>query len=110
MEQSLIDKIKAGTLDEIDKDMLTARLKNAATKIMDECSKSVDRLSELFKEYPIETKLLGISCVVLAQAKAFHRSDGESDVTFIVGTTPNIEKMFENEKGDLNREDSMEEK
>lgn len=103
MEQSLIDKIKAGTLDEIDKDMITARLKNAANKIMDECSNSVDRISALFKEYAMEAKMLGISCVVLTQAKAFHRSDGESDVAFIVGTTPNIEKMFENEKGDLNR-------
>ena len=103
MEQTLINKIKQGNLDEIDKDMITARLKYAADKIMDECSNSVDRINALFKEYSVEAKLLGISCVVIAQAKAFHRSDGESDVTFVVGTTPNLEKMFEYEKGDLKR-------
>lgn len=103
MEQSLLNKLHNGTMDEIDEDMITARLKNAATKIMEECSKSVDRLNALFEEYSVEAKMLGLSCVVLAQAKAFHRSDGESDVTLIVGSTPNIEKMFEHEKGDLNR-------
>lgn len=103
MEQSLIDKIKAGTLDEIDEDMIAARVKNATIKIMNECSNSVERISELFKEYSMEAKMAGISCVVIAQCKLFHKNDGESDVSFIVGTTPNIEKMFENEKGDLNR-------
>lgn len=33
MEQCLIDKVKAGTLDEIDKDTIAARVKNATIKL-----------------------------------------------------------------------------
>jgi uncharacterized Zn finger protein len=103
MEQSLINKLKQNNLDEIDKDMIAARVKNASIKIMDECSNSVDRINALLEEYSVEAKLAGISCVLLSQVKAFHRSDGESDVAFIVGTTPNIEQMFDHEKGGLSR-------
>ena len=103
MEKSLLDKLHNGTMDEIDEDMIAARVKNAVSKIMEECSNSVDRIDALFKEYSEETKIAGVSCVVLAQCKIFHRNDGESDVSLIIGSTPRIEAMIEHEKGDLNR-------
>ena len=95
MEQALLDKINNGTLDEIDKDMITARVKNATNKIMEEFSNSVERIHALIEEYSIEAKMAGISC------KLFHKNDGESDVSLVVGSTSRIEKMFEHEKGDL---------
>lgn len=103
MEQSLIDKMKTGTLDEIDEDMIAARVKSATTKIMDECANSVDRIHALLEEYSVEAKMAGISCVVLAQCKLFHRNDGKSDVSLVIGSTPRLEAMMEYEKGDLKR-------
>ena len=83
MEQSLIDKIKQDNLDEIDKEMISARVKYTTNKIMDECSNSVERINALFKEYSVEAKMAGISCVVLAQCKLFHKNDGESDICLL---------------------------
>lgn len=103
MEQSLIDKIKQGNLDEIDEEMIAARVKNATTKIMEECANSVERIHVLLEEYSMEAKMAGISILVLAQTKIFHKNDGESDVCLVVGSTPRIEAMMEHEKGDLNR-------
>lgn len=103
MEQSLIDKIKQDNLDEIDKEMIVARVKNATNKIMAECANSANRINTLLEEYSVEAKLVGLSCVLLAQSKMFHRNDGKSDVGLVVGATPNIVAMLDHEKGDLNR-------
>lgn len=103
MEQSLIDKIKQDKLDEVDKDMIAARIKNATITIMEECTNSIERISALFDEYAIEAKMAGLSCVFLVQPKMFHKNDGKSDACLVVGSTPNISAMLDDVKEGLKR-------
>lgn len=101
MEQSLIDKFNQNNLDEVDKDMIMARVKYATNKLLEECSNSVERIHALLEEYSVEAKMAGISCIVLAQCRLFHKNDGESDVSLVLGSSSRLEAMMEHEKGDL---------
>ena len=103
MEQILIDKIKAGTLDEIDKEMIAARVKNATDKIMTECANSIERINALLEEYSVEVEMAGISCVLLSQCKLFHRNDGESDCCLVVGSSRNLSAILDHAKSGLKR-------
>lgn len=101
MEKSLLDKIHNGTTDEIDKEMIMARCKNATIKFIDAFSECLDRMSDIADEYEDELRLVGLSCVMLVQTKMFHKNDGESDSTYVFGKSSNIEPMLEHIKGEL---------
>ena len=101
MEKSLLEKIHNGTTDEIDKEMIVARCKNATIKFMDAFSECIDRMSDIADEYEDELRLVGLSCVMLVQTKMFHKNDGESDSSYVFGKSSSINSMIEHFKEEL---------
>ena len=66
MEQALMDKLKEGTLDDIDKDMITARIKNVNKQIeavLGQISAGIRVLGGICSEHQEEVSLLGFSFV-----------------------------------------------
>lgn len=63
MEQALLEKLRNNNCDEIDKDMIIARVKNA----MNEYKKVIDAfdagIDYLYKNYADEMKLCGVAIV-----------------------------------------------
>ena len=64
MEQSLIEKWKNDTMDEIDKEMFRARLRVAADKTME----GLKAISDAVETYPDEMKIMGICLAVYADS------------------------------------------
>ena len=69
MENSLIEKWKNHTMDEVDKEMFRARLRVAADKIME----GLQALSDATEQYPDEMKIMGI-CVSLRAGSLYPKS------------------------------------
>lgn len=95
MEQSLLDKLHNGTMDEIDKDMLAARCKNACDHIFNVASDCIEKLDKVCKEFEDEVRLLGISIVLSGQIKALHRTDEETECGLVIGTTKNVSALLD---------------
>ena len=64
MEQSLIEKWKNDTMDEIDKEMFRARLRVASDKLME----GLKAVSDAVETYPDEMKIMGICLAVYADS------------------------------------------
>lgn len=103
MEKSLLDKIHNRTMDEVDKDMVAARCKNACDQIFNTASECIEKLDKVCKEFDDEIHLMGISLVLTGQIKAFHREDKELECGLIIGTTKNVSEILDTVKGDLKR-------
>ena len=101
MEKSLLEKLRNGIMDEIDKAMMAARCRNACERILSVASDCIDKLDEVLEEFEDEVKLLDISFVVAGQVKALHRTDEETDCGLIVGTSKNVSAILDNISGQL---------
>ena len=80
MEKQLMDKMRRHELDDIDKDMIMARLKAAHSEvedIMNELSKSLDRLHELCRSKKDEMFLLDFRFILACDDKIIH-NNGDS--------------------------------
>lgn len=78
MEKQLMDKIRNHTTDEIDKDMIMARLKSAHSKlddILEELGTVMDKLHDLCDEKRDELGLLEFSFVLACDDKVIHNKD-----------------------------------
>lgn len=64
MEQSLIEKLKNGTYDEIDRDMITARVSDFHEKLMDLCNDFCNNVQELVSGHEAEMGLSGHAIVM----------------------------------------------
>ena len=78
MEKQLMDKIRNHTTDEIDRDMITARLKSAHGELDDilkELGAVLDKLHDLCDEKRDELGLLEFSFVLACDDKIIHDKD-----------------------------------
>ena len=57
MEQALVEKLKNGTADDIDIDMIASRCMNANEKLLDLISTFLDQFEKLTEEYEQEFKI-----------------------------------------------------
>lgn len=81
MEKQLMDKIRNHTTDEIDKDMIMARLKVAQSEVEDiltELNKSLRRLQGLCVDKKEELGMLDFRFVLACDDKIIHQSDDDS--------------------------------
>ena len=78
MEKQLMDKIRNHTTDEIDKDMIIARLKSAHSQIediLDELNKSLSKLHNLCQDKKDEMALLNFRFILACDDKIIHDND-----------------------------------
>lgn len=69
MEKSLFEKFKNGTCDEIDKDMIAARVKVVHQKLLSclkDLGETAEKISRICEEYKEEVYLLGFRLVIAA--------------------------------------------
>lgn len=104
MEQALMDKFKNGTLDEIDKDMITARIKNVDTQIgqvLEQISNNIHALSEICTEHKEEVALIGFTfvCAYDNRIQQFQRKkhdtyeENDAACVYVLGTEDTIQAM-----------------
>ena len=103
MEKSLMERLKNHTLDEIDMDMIAARLKNVHNKLSDvyaDISKAMHRLEEIKSEHPEEVQLLGVRIVIAVDDELMHEDAKESNpsgipLLAIVGNKRDVESILD---------------
>ena len=104
MEQALMDKLMNGTLDEIDKDMVVARIKNVdkqIEKVLEQISDNIRALRDICAEHSDEASLLGFTfvCAFDNKMQQFQRKkhgtyeENDAACTYAVGSTDNIKAM-----------------
>lgn len=104
MEQALVDKLKNGTLDDIDEDMIIARISNVDKRIeavLKHISANIHILSDICDEYKEEVSLLGFTFVcaydnnVQQVQRKKHGIYEENDAacTYVIGATDSINAM-----------------
>lgn len=93
MEQSLLEKMRNNTCDEIDKIMITSRVANAMQKVHPVVSDFCEKIENLCNEYSDELKMAGFALVM-----------GLTDITddkdtvglrIIYGTRSRVNKVYE---------------
>jgi hypothetical protein len=93
MEQSLIEKMKNDTCDEIDKEMIVSRVLKAVQELQEVVNTFSDSLTELKEQYADELKMAGATLVMgvavpsLSQIKG---TDFELLTEVIIGRTDNV--------------------
>jgi hypothetical protein len=90
MEQSLIEKMKSGTCDEIDKDMISASVIDFHKKLMDLCGDFCDKMEELVKGHEVEMGLSGHAIVMGVISDVEKRTP----VKMVVGRPNLCEKVY----------------
>lgn len=81
MEKQLLDKMRRHELDDVDKDMILARLKLAHSEVEDilkELSKSLDRLHDLCQDKKDEMALLDFRFILACDDKIIHNDNDSS--------------------------------
>lgn len=81
MEKQLMDKIRNHTTDDIDKDMIIARLKVVQSEVEDilkELNKSLDRLHDLCQDKKDETALFDFRFILACDDKIIHNDNDSS--------------------------------
>lgn len=99
MEKSLFEKLKNGTCDEIDKDMITARVKvvhQELLKSLKDLGKISERIGQICEEYKEEAYIIGFRLIIAA-------ADDVSDKIFDVPEEKRSDMLCESVFG--NRED-----
>jgi hypothetical protein len=90
MEQSLIEKMKSGTCDEIDRDMISARVYDFHEKLMDLCSDFCDKVKELVSGHEVEMGLSG-HAIVMGVISDIGKS---TPIQMVVGRPNLCEKVY----------------
>ena len=99
-----MDKLKNGTLDEIDKDMITARIKNVDKQIgtvLEQLSANVRALSNIYAEHSKEASLLGFTfvCAYDSRMQQFQRKkhgtyeENDAACVYALGAEDGIKAM-----------------
>lgn len=90
MEQSLIEKMENGTCDEIDKEMISARICDFHVKLMNLCDDFCDKVKELVSGHEIEMGLSGHAIVMGVISDVEKRTP----VKMVVGRPNLCEKVY----------------
>lgn len=100
MEQALIDKMKDGTADNVDKAMIVARVGHAVELVGDLVTKFTEDYNKLYQEYTDEIRMSGISLLMglSAHPSMLEKSGNEEDdkiglkTMIITGSSDNLKK------------------
>ncbi len=82
MEKQLIDKMRRNELDDVDKDMIAARLKAAHRALrvrLDAFVEALEDISKFCNEHPDEVKLLNFRFCVAFDDDILHRDNAENN-------------------------------
>lgn len=90
MEQSLIEKMKNGTCDEIDRDMISARVYDFHEKLMDLCGDFCEKVKELVSGHEVEMGLSGHAIVM----GVISDIEEETPIKMVVGRPNLCEKVY----------------
>lgn len=99
MEKQLMDKMLRHELDDIDKDMITARLKVAHKALRAKLDAFVEALEDVNKfcvEHSVEVKLLNFRLCVTSDDDLLHRDKEENDgipVICALGSPKELHKL-----------------
>ena len=95
MEKSLLEKMKNGTCDEIDRDMIIARVGVAGTEMMKLVSKFCDDLKNLTTEYKDELRMIDFG-IVLGCTEMTDEFNGGADIgsNVMYGSSKQLKKIF----------------
>jgi hypothetical protein len=94
MEQSLIEKMKNGTADDIDKDMIVSRVLNAVKHLQKVCEGFSDSVKKVYEEYGDELKMAGTSLVMGVNVSTLNK-DSDCLTKIVIGTNQNIKVIFD---------------
>ena len=101
MEKQLMDKIRNHTTDDIDKEMIIARLKAAHSEledILNELNKSLSKLHNLCSEKKDEMALLDFRFILACDDKIIHDDDSGHDgvpCLCAYGASDDVKKLAE---------------
>jgi hypothetical protein len=90
MEQSLLEKMKNGTVDDVDRDMIFARVFDFHEKLMDLCSDFCDKMKELVSSHEVEMGLSG-HAIVMGVISDIEKS---TPIQMVVGRPNLCEKVY----------------
>ncbi len=90
MEQSLVEKLKSGSYDEIDKEMISARVCDFHEKLMDLCGDFCDKVKELVSGHEVEMGLSG-HAIVMGVISDVEKS---TPIQMVVGRPNLCEKVY----------------
>lgn len=104
MEKSLVDKLKNGTLDSIDEDMVVARIRNVdkqIEKVLEQISTSIHALSDICEEHKEEVVLLGFTFICAfdtdiqkkTRVKRGTYQENDAACAYVIGTPNNVNTM-----------------
>lgn len=95
MEQALLDKLKNGTADDIDLEMIAARCKVAGKALDEVCHEFCDRIEKLYDEYEAEYKLLHSTVVMFYKDRLFevNNPNNNFEIAIISGYGKYIEEI-----------------
>ena len=98
MEKSLIEKMKNGTADDIDKSMIVSRVLDTAKKLQEATDAFTDALKQLGEEHKDEMRMAGTTVVmgvaVPALTKPANGNDFELVAKVVVGSEVNVKKTL----------------
>lgn len=97
MEKSLIEKMKNGTADDIDKDMIISRVLKAVKELHKVTSAFSESLEKLKEQYADELKMSGATIVMGVAVPTLSKVEGndfELLTEVIVGSSDNVDKAL----------------
>lgn len=97
MEKSLIEKMKNGTADDIDKEMIVSRVLKAVKELHKVTNAFSDSLEKLKEQYADELKMSGATIVMgVAVSTLSHAEEKDFELLteVIVGSSDNVDKAL----------------
>lgn len=88
MEQALIDKLKDGTADAIDIDMIVARCKNAHNQLLHMVDKFSDELETFINEHEHELKIAKSTIIIGYQDDLSRMVSRQAPLRIVYGNGP----------------------
>lgn len=89
MEQSLIEKIKNDTADDIDKEMIVSRVLNAVNHLQTVCNDFSENLKKVYEDYGDELKMAGASVVMGVNVSTLHK-EPDCLIKVVIGFNQNV--------------------
>lgn len=99
MEQSLIEKMKNGTADDIDKEMIVSRVLNAVKHLHKVCDDFSENIKKVYEDYGDELKMAGASVVMGVNVSTLNK-DPDCLIKIVVGSNQNVQVII----GDILKE------
>lgn len=94
MEKSLIEKMKNGTADDIDKEMVVSRVLNAVKHLNKVCDDFSNNVKKVYEDYGDELKMAGASVVMGVNVSTCNK-DPDCLVKIVIGSNKDVKVIFD---------------